>query len=175
MKIGATSELRFLSGCQWTAIQHAPNRVLKDEQRQFAKACQTARSHPGRRRGLPAVENAQQAVGKNGFRSDRSSNDLSLGREDGLRLVRDFAARVNLPIRSPGVRTLMRLTRCPESKPAPATTSPSPSGRKGSCRDNDPQSMLSRGDIRWPPVMVHGRTAFEGTGLQRDRSPRFSR
>jgi len=81
--IGASRELGILSGCQWTAIQHAPNRVLKDEQRQFAKACRTARSHSGRRRGLPAVENAQQAVGKNGFRTDRSSNDLSFGRDDG--------------------------------------------------------------------------------------------
>jgi len=97
--IGASRELGFLSGCQWTAIQHAPNRVLKDEQRQFAKACQTARSHPARRRrGLPSVENVQQAVGENSFLSARSSNDLSLGREDGLRLVRDFAAKVKLPI-----------------------------------------------------------------------------
>ncbi len=142
--IGATSELGFLSGCQWTAIQHAPNRVLKDAQRQFAKACRTARSHPRRGRGLPAVENAQQAVGKNGFRSDRSRNDLSLGREDGLRLVRDFAAKVNLPIIIIRGDDLDEADQGPESKPAPATTSPSASGRKGSCGDSDPQFMLGR-------------------------------
>lgn len=72
MKIGTSREPGFLSGCQWTAIQHAPNRVLKDEQRQFAKACRTARPHPGRGRGLPAVENDEQAVGTKGFRIDRA-------------------------------------------------------------------------------------------------------
>lgn len=171
---GASREVGIICGCQWTAIQHAPNRVLNDEQREFAKTCRTARSHPRRRRGLPAVENAQQAVGKNGFRADRSSNDLSLGREDGLRLVRDFAAKVNLPIIIRG-DDLVEADQVPESKPAPAITSPSPSGRKGSCRDKDPQFMLSTGDSRWPRVPMPGRTAVEGTGLQRDRSPRFSR
>lgn len=107
--IGASRELGFLSGCQWTAIQHAPNRVLTDEQRQFAKACRTARSHPRRRRGLPAVENDERAVGKNGFRADRSSNDSSIGREDGFGSLGILPPRYIF--RSSSSTTLMRLTR----------------------------------------------------------------
>lgn len=37
MKIAASRELGFISGCQGTGIQHARNRVLKDEHRQFAR------------------------------------------------------------------------------------------------------------------------------------------
>lgn len=172
MKIGAPRELGFLSDCQWTAIQHAPNRVLKHEQRQFAKACRAARSHPGRGRGLSAVENAQQAVGKNGFRTDRSTNDLSFGREDGLRLVRDFAAKVIFLSSSSGVTTLMRLTRCPESKPAPRLRHQALRVEKALVETTTLSSCcVGRNSL----AARHGagRTAFEGKGLQRDRSPRF--
>ncbi|WP_037471789.1 winged helix-turn-helix domain-containing protein [Sinorhizobium fredii] len=45
------------------------------------------------------VENRQQAAGKIASEAiDLAIVDLSLGREDGLRLVRDFGAKIDLPI-----------------------------------------------------------------------------
>lgn len=46
-----------------------------------------------------AVENGHQAAGKIGSEAiDLAVIDLSFGREDGLRLIRDFGAKMDLPI-----------------------------------------------------------------------------